>query len=154
MQRTSNQAKKIPNGRLNSTAREETFRLNLDLINSIEEVTGAEEDNGKYYVNIDYRQAYNATALGSLKFTRTGYTPDKIMLGEKTIATYADGAWTVVGDTYTLTTDSTIDVTWTLDSDYYVATMEDQKKPLQTQRLQLIESHTHLKRSFPAEISM
>lgn len=28
VQRTSNQAKKIPNGRLNSTAREETFRLN------------------------------------------------------------------------------------------------------------------------------
>ena len=114
---------------LNIVSKPETFRLNLDLRNGVESVSGAQQDkdNGTYYVNIDYRQAFNDTALSSLVFTRTGYTPDKIMLGEKTIATYADGAWSVVSDTYTLTTDSTIDVTWTLDSDYYVATMEDQK---------------------------
>lgn len=112
---------------LNIVTKEETFRLNLDLRNGVESVSGAQQDSGTYYVNIDYRQAYNATALGSLIFTRTGYTPDKIMLGEKTIATYADGAWTVVSDTYTLTTDSTIDVTWTLNDGYYTVTMEDQK---------------------------
>lgn len=118
------------NATLNIVTKKETFRLNLDLINNIEKVTGAQEDNGTYYVNIDYLQAYNDTALGSLKFTRTGYTPDKIMLGEKTIATYADGAWSVVSDKYTLTTDSTIDVEWTRNDGYYTVTMEDQQNNL------------------------
>ena len=115
---------------LNIVTKEETFRLNLDLINNIEEVTGAQEDNGKYYVNIDYLQAYNDTALSSLVFTRSGYTPSRLMLGETPIATYENGAWTVVGDTYTLTTDSTIDVEWTRNDGYYTVTMEDQQNSL------------------------
>ena len=52
------------------------------------------------------------------------------MLGETPIATYADGVWTVVSDTYTLTTDSTIDVEWTRNDGYYTVTMEDQQNNL------------------------
>ena len=115
---------------LNIVSKPETFRLNLDLRNGVESVSGAQQDNGTYYVNIDYLQAYNGTALSSLVFTRTGYTPSRLMLGETPIATYADGAWTVVSDTYTFTTDSTIDVEWTRNDGYYTVTMEDQQNSL------------------------
>ena len=115
---------------LNIVSKPETFRLNLDLRNGVESVSGAQQDSGTYYVNIDYLQAYNDTALSSLVFTRTGYTPSRLMLGETPIATYAEGAWTVVGDTYTFTTDSTIDVEWTRNDGYYTVTMEDQKNDI------------------------
>ena len=117
---------------LNIVSKPETFRLNLDLRNGVESVSGAQEDkdSGTYYVNIDYRQAYNDTALSSLVFTRTGYTPSRLMLGKTPIATYADGAWSVVSDKYTLTTDSTIDVEWTRNDGYYTVTMEDQQNNL------------------------
>lgn len=115
---------------LDIVSKPETFRLNLDLRNGVESVSGAQEDSGTYYVNIDYLQAYNDTALSSLVFTRTGYTPSRLMLGKTPIATYADGAWTVASDTYTLTTDSTIDVEWTRNDGYYTVTMEDQQNNL------------------------
>lgn len=115
---------------LNIVSKPETFRLNLDLRNDVEEVTGAQQDNGTYYVNIDYLQAYNDTALSSLVFTRTGYTPSRLMLGKTPIATYADGVWTVVSDKYTFTTDSSLDVEWTRNDGYYTVTMEDQQNNL------------------------
>lgn len=115
---------------LDIVSKPETFRLNLDLRNGVESVSGAQQDNGTYYVNIDYRQAYNDTALSSLVFTRTGYTPSRLMLGETPIATYAEGAWTVVDDTYTFTTDSSLDVEWTRNDGYYTVTMEDQQNNL------------------------
>ena len=117
---------------LNIVSKPETFRLNLDLRNGVESVSGAQEDkdSGTYYVNIDYLQPYNDTALSSLVFTRTGYTPSRLMLGKTPIATYADGAWSVVSDKYTLTTDSTIDVEWTRNDGYYTVTMEDQQNNL------------------------
>ena len=115
---------------LDIVSKPETFRLNLDLRNGVESVSGAQEEGGTYYVNIDFLQAYNHTALSSLVFTRTGYTPSRLMLGETPIATYAEGAWTVVGDTYTFTTDSSLDVEWTRNDGYYTVTMEDQQNNL------------------------
>lgn len=121
---------------LTITAKPATYKLNINLRGEFEKVTGAQSDSeGNYYIEVEFNEAYSATDLANLVFTRAGYKPVSIKnkANDTIIATYndVDKNWNVIGNPYTLTADSIIEVVWAEDyQNYLTITNKDEVNEL------------------------
>ncbi len=110
---------------LNIATKARTYKFYIDST-SYENVTGAMHENDKYYVNVDFKQKLEETALNDVRITRLGYTLSALTNAEgESIATFASDAWTFNVASHEVAGDVILTPVWTAIDNYYSITFDN-----------------------------